>query len=136
MCLLRYNDSIQISAARCEEYAEHLEGYREHLARVVGEGQWSAREASLLAPGDGVAAAATYEVADALRHDDLTHILVIGIGGSNLGAQAIWSALGGHYASVAAVRPQLVFLDTTDPGLLARVRTLIGALPSPESIAT
>ncbi len=135
MCLLRYNDSIRLSAGTFEEHTEHLEGYRERMARVVAEQEWHAPQASLLAPSDDVAAQGTYAVADALKHDALEHVFLAGIGGSNLGTKAILDALGHHYATLATLRPHVHFLDTTDPSLLAHARTRIAALPAPESVA-
>ncbi|MDP3793734.1 MAG: hypothetical protein Q8R07_03195 [Candidatus Uhrbacteria bacterium] len=49
----------------------------------------------------------------------LKYVIVIGIGGSNLGAKAVYDAVYGSFDGLAEERyPKMLFLDTTDPEFL------------------
>ncbi|MEK7151985.1 MAG: hypothetical protein AAB773_00980, partial [Patescibacteria group bacterium] len=66
-------------------------------------------------------------VGAALRDKNTTslkYILVIGIGGSNLGTKAVYDALYGRFDILEPSRmPKMIFLDTTDPGILLHLES-------------
>ena len=52
----------------------------------------------------------------------MKYILVIGIGGSNLGAKAVYDALRGYFDPLClGTYPKILFLDTADPTFLKAV---------------
>ncbi len=52
-------------------------------------------------------------------HGNVKYIFVIGIGGSNLGAKAIYDALLGYHDPYEPTRaPKMLFADTTDPKII------------------
>lgn len=67
-----------------------------------------------------VPADALSRFADGVRADGLTDVLLLGMGGSSLGAEVVGHVLGG-----AAGAPALHVLDTTDPSHIARTASCI-----------
>ncbi|MBU0496630.1 MAG: hypothetical protein KKC68_04560 [Candidatus Thermoplasmatota archaeon] len=53
------------------------------------------------------------------------YILIIGIGGSNLGTQAIQEALLGRHYNLKKSRPKILYADTVDPDALTDIQTII-----------
>ena len=71
-------------------------------------------------PHAEVPADALSRFSDGVRADGLTDVLLLGMGGSSLGAEVIGLVLGG-----AAGAPALHVLDTTDPAQIARAASRI-----------
>ena len=71
-------------------------------------------------PQAGVPAGALNRFADGVRADGLTDVLLLGMGGSSLGAEVVGHGLGG-----AAGAPALHVLDTTDPAQISRTASRI-----------
>ncbi len=116
-----------------------MERYREKLQRIYTARQREAPEASLLAPHDEAHTAQAQEAVAQLRTSSLRYVVVIGIGGSNLGTRAVYDALGGFHATQFPTQdsyntPRMVFFDTVDAQALARGKALIDALQLPEEI--
>lgn len=80
--------------------------YLEKLQSIYTHKNYSAQEASVCLPSDESMLKAIEKVGEGLG-SDLKAVIVIGIGGSNLGAQAVYEAVEG------STRP-LFFLDTCD----------------------
>lgn len=103
-------------------YAGELGSYREHLERVVSEGDLVAKEASLCLPTDTVIQTLVNDLVSRYKTEQLRHIIVIGIGGSNLGTQAIYNALGGDdQYPIDGQGAVIHFLDTFDQKALDRL---------------
>ena len=71
-------------------------------------------------PHAEVPADALRRFADEVRADGLTDVLLLGMGGSSLGAEVVGAVLGG-----AEGAPALHVLDTTDPAQIARTASRI-----------
>ena len=71
-------------------------------------------------PHADVPADALRRFADGVRADGLTDVLLLGMGGSSLGAEVVGHVLGG-----AEGAPALHVLDTTDPAQIARTASRI-----------
>jgi glucose-6-phosphate isomerase len=100
-------------------YLDTLDTYRAHLDGVVKKNDYSAPEASLLLPGDAGIRQAVAHARQWAWRDNLRYVIVIGIGGSNLGAQAVADALD------VRGNAELLFLDTTSSATMERcMRTL------------
>ena len=93
-----------ISAKELGSAAKQLESYRRHLVGVREKGGFDDLECSInLAFSKHIDA--ILEKAEAYRTKQLKIIVVIGIGGSNLGTQAVYDALPGKNI-------EILFLDT------------------------
>jgi len=107
---------------------DQLQAYRKRLLSVIAAGGYVADEASLNLSDD---AALRERVAHKIRDthtDALKYIIVIGIGGSNLGTKAIYEALVGTYDGLLEERhPKLLFLDTTNPFAFTTIKEIFDA---------
>lgn len=102
-----------------------LEDYRAHLKEVVEKGGVSEIEAFINTPSETEALTLVKEVVARFKAHPPKFVVVVGIGGSNLGAQTIYEAVGGAYVSISKdVHPKLFFLDTIDQGKIAVLKKL------------
>ncbi len=81
-----------------------------HLKGVVQNKLWSAAECSVCLPSYDAGLKEVLSLASKKQSSDLKMIVVIGIGGSNLGSKAVYEALGSHV--------DMIFLDTCDQALI------------------
>ncbi len=84
--------------------AASLESYRRELAQLVGKISYNTAESSIQLPYDEKSVAEILRLAKKKSSKSLKFVVVIGIGGSNLGTQAVFDAL--------EPRTDLLFLDT------------------------
>jgi len=79
---------------------------------TVQKTNYSTPESSIQLPFDGVLLEEVERLAKQLRRPTLQYVVVIGIGGSNLGTQAIYDAIAGSMNLLVDRLPKLLFLDT------------------------
>ncbi len=108
----------------------------EVLARAAHDHTYSSPETALAAPSDTRSIARVEATADALV-GNLRLVLIVGIGGSDLGARAIYDALLGYRAVVDPTHtPRLIFIESVEPEILERLDSHLSDLaPEPEHIA-
>ncbi len=113
--------------------AQSLRSSVRALQHVVDTADQQVPEASVLLPQ--MDTGEVEAVSDRLCSARLRYIVVIGIGGSNLGTKAIYDALYGYRDGLPTDRPQMVFVDSIDPALLNHhIETLIPTIASPEEV--
>jgi len=96
-------------------YQSGLAPYTERLKELWRGGGYEAPEASLNLPFDGAIVKSVKEAAQTLATSELSHVVIIGIGGSNLGARAVYDALQGFTDPLSPrKRPKALFLETLD----------------------
>jgi len=112
-----HNKSL-VSTEEMTALGERLSSYAQHLKEVSQHG-YEDNESSINLPSDkGLMESVGAAVRDK-KTTSLKCILVIGIGGSNLGTKAVYDALYGYFDPLAPSRaPRMVFLDTSDPRFL------------------
>ena len=91
--------------------ARRLLPYLADLDIILKTENWSHPAASILLPSAGECARQSLDLAKSLPKPSL--IIVIGIGGSNLGTAAVCQAVLGSHSNLLS-KPQLLFADTTD----------------------
>jgi glucose-6-phosphate isomerase len=102
-----------------------LEPYRVQLAQVAMTPEYTLPESSLQLPLDETLLANIQSITQQVRTPTLQYIIVIGIGGSNLGTQAIYETVAGSMNLLVDRLPTLLFLDTVaDEKMTAVTRTL------------
>lgn len=111
-----YEHSSGVSKKDLEETAQKLVPYISRLNTIAKKQNYEDDESSINLPFDH----ALHSAVRALKHKktsrELKYIIVIGIGGSNLGAKAVYDALGGCTDIVEPDRfPKIIFADTLDP---------------------
>ncbi|MHB1117938.1 MAG: hypothetical protein ACYCZ7_00185 [Minisyncoccota bacterium] len=113
---------------RAKEYAATMRA-------AMSDNSYKLPEASLRLPFDR----ALYERSRALATDlagaKLTYVVNIGIGGSNLGAKAVYEAIFGTLDAHSPFAPKMLFADTCSPELLSDiVEIILNEVTMPEEI--
>ncbi len=68
-------------------------------------------------------------------NSNLKYVLVIGIGGSNLGAKAVYDALQGHFDLLNTTYPKMIFVDTNNSKNLVNLKSFLNTeIESPSDI--
>lgn len=129
-----YKNAV-ISELSLSQLLLKLQDYHSHLQRVVSSGTYDLKEGSLNLPSDVQLLKTVHDLVQEKITNNLKYIVVIGIGGSNLGTKAIYDALCGYYDLLEGSRfPKMIFLDTQDPDVLTKVCHLINNLTSKDQI--
>ena len=109
----RHSPFSLISDSESRGVARTLESYLEHLRRAEKDEKYTALESSLYLPQDVEILRQCRELADRLRTASLKYVVVVGVGGSNLGAKAIYDALHGSLDALQTRRyPRAIFLES------------------------
>ena len=134
---LLYKDLAHIADEELRELRERLAPYTELVRHVLKTGGYQEFESSINLPFDAELLAEVLRMRDALHTPLLKYVIVIGIGGSNLGAKALYDALHGAFDVFESDRfPNLVFLDTTSPAFLSHIEKFIDThIASAEEVA-
>lgn len=115
----RYTDSARISEARIEEALPRLAGIVERMA-ALEPGAYAMPEAGIAAALDGM----QVEIALRIKAEmgSPQHVVLIGIGGSSIGTEAVYSALKN------ASSPTLTVLDVVDAERVEAVAEMLKAV--------
>lgn len=106
--------------ARIAEYTEIL---KEVAAKKTGV--YDTHEHSIRLPLDaGILAEVQYQV-ERYFTTQLRYVIVVGIGGSNLGTQAVYDALRRERDGIHNSYPQLIFLDTVSTSLFLDIERVL-----------
>lgn len=104
----------------------------QQVRQVLEAGRYSAPEASVNLPGDSEIIAQVAQVVQQVDTVQLRYVFLVGIGGSYLGAKAVYDALFSMRDMVPHTQTRLVCLDTNNPALLASIQQIIATLRTPE----
>ena len=91
-----YRESANISDSELAELNELLVDYKAYLALVAKSGGYTDKESSINLPSDEALLRDVLAVSEAKGGRELKYIVVIGIGGSDLGTKAIYDSLYGN----------------------------------------
>lgn len=107
-----------------------------NLRAAAQDHRYRSPGAALALPDDPALPNRVTAAVASLKSARLKLVFVVGIGGSNLGAQAVADALQGRAEwRVSPPHPQLFFVDTTEPVLLSAARAASETLAAPEEVA-
>jgi glucose-6-phosphate isomerase len=120
-----HSEESLVDKVEIQQKADSLSDYIKHLGSVSKRDDYSDLECSISLPFDKRVLEQTKKVASAIKTPTLQYIVVIGIGGSNLGTQAIYDATAGSMNLLGDRLPKLLFLDTvSDEKMTAVIRHL------------
>jgi glucose-6-phosphate isomerase len=123
-----------VSDGIIKAHTQSLAVCRETLRKASVDMAYTTPESALAAPFD----ARGIDVALAYAKEFGTHIktvLLVGIGGSDLGTRAIYDALWGYVdRTITHHTPRLVCFDTIEPETLARCNKIIETHNTPEEV--
>lgn len=116
--ILKHDNSL-LSEKEIKSSLKELKGYLAHIKDIHQSKNYTLPESSINLPFDDAAKNEVLRLAEKKKTGELKYILVIGIGGSNLGAKAIYDALRGYFDPFRPeIYPKILFLDTADPAFL------------------
>jgi len=92
--------------------------YVQELSSVAKAQDWSNPACSLILPNERKFLKQSASLAQKYPHCSL--LIVVGIGGSNLGAMAVLQAISGPYSRLLSI-PQVLFADTCDARTLSQI---------------
>lgn len=123
-----------VPAEAIEALGRTLEPYREKLNGIVSSADYSGSESLINLPDDEHLREEVSRLAQEKR-GSLSAVIVVGIGGSNMGTKAIYDALGGYYDSLDLEKsPRMFFAETVDTRHMRRISSLIEQMESPEEV--
>lgn len=103
-----------------------LSEYSSHLKNILNDSSYSQSEASLYLPLDSTFITQSLELSEVYISKGVKYLFIVGIGGSNLGAQAIYYALKEKIDQ----RLKVVFLDTLSKESIKEALDIIAQLSS------
>lgn len=118
-----------ISRSKLAFLVRRLAPYLKRLQAVASTGDYERPEGSINLPGDANLLRRVKTVAGAKVTRRLKYVVVVGIGGSSLGAQAIYGALTGYFDGLRPSRfPKMIFAESCEPAFVASVSRLLRGL--------
>lgn len=117
-----WKDTAQVDEMEIAPHLERAVQYNERLKAVWKKGGYDAPESSLNLPFDTTLLEIRARAHEMLAVSKLKYILVIGIGGSSLGSEAVYAALRGFIDHLEPEAfPRLIFLDTLESEYMERL---------------
>lgn len=125
-----------VEPGRYDDIKASVNTYTEKLREVVEEGGYEPPEASLNLPDDKKMLSSIRTIADEKTAEgELHYVILVGIGGSNLGAMAAYEAIVGTLdAHIGDRLPKIIFADTVSPTLIAQVERIVESMDDPREI--
>lgn len=121
---MKYQGQTNPKAKGTIDEARVLE-YVATMRAAMSDSSYSLPEASLRLPFDEELLKKSEALAMKLAGPKLAYILDIGIGGSNLGAKALYEATAGVMDPYTPFAPKIIFADTCAPELLSDIIELL-----------
>lgn len=108
------------------ETPQVLSGYIHELRDILekNSGEYPAHDHLIKLARDKKVFTEAESAANKYRTKDLKYIVVVGIGGSNLGTKAVYDALRGQLDLIGAASPKMLFADTISAPLLSHMIAL------------
>ena len=114
-----YKNIAGVGEAEIQKSRELLLEYIAECSQGVQNKNYEMNEASLCLVDDAEKINTVQKLIEKKKTNLLKYIIVVGIGGSNLGTKAIYDAIYGGFDLLQEKRfPKMIFLDTTDPEYL------------------
>lgn len=118
-------EAVNIIEEKIELEENKLFEYTLHLKNVLNDNSYLLDESSIYLPLDTDFYDQSYTLAKKYKTEKLRFVFVIGIGGSNLGTQAVYNAIRGNLNQITNDLPKLIFLETTSAKYIEDVFKLI-----------
>jgi glucose-6-phosphate isomerase len=132
---LSYRNSSMIGDQVFIDYSKKLNSYISYLHDFVSNINYEEKEASLNLVNDQSICEQVLKLAKEISSPKLKYVIVVGIGGSNLGAMAIYNALSRNMPAFSFDKPKIIFLDTNNFKLILNtIEVLKKEVSSPEEI--
>lgn len=115
-----------------DQIPDTLSKYIGELRSIAGQdsGEYLSHEHLIRLPRDSKIFTDVQIAVDKYKTDDLKYIVVIGIGGSNLGAKAVYESIRGQLDLASTKYPKILFADTVSAPLLSDILSIVSTLTS------
>ena len=129
-------EHMLVSEQRMKEVGASMRPYIDELVHTARTRKDGRGEYAITTPFDHEALKAVLDMKSKTVNHALKYVVVVGIGGSNLGSKAIYDSLRGHFDVLEpASFPKMLFADTCDPEWLARFSSFLEhRINSPEEV--
>ncbi len=124
-----------VSEAELKDRAGSLCDSVSRFKKISTQTDYLEPESSLHLPFDEQILKQVRDVAAAIKTNTLQYVVVIGIGGSNLGTQAVYDAVAGSMNLLVDRLPKLLFLDTVSDEKMTSVTRTLERLPKKDDFA-
>src|SRR3989344_482754 len=132
---LIYQDTADIDPVDLSSGEQELKEYLGLVNKVMESGRYDEPESSINLSFDEGFKKSLLERVKEEKNPGLKYIVVVGIGGSNLGTMALYQALRGMDVFMHDKDPKIIFIDTVSPPLIAKaIGFLNNQINSPEEI--
>ncbi len=122
--IIKHKDAL-VAESEIESVASRLSDYFVFLKSVVEKRGYDIPESFLLLPDDKELFQKTEDMARLFSGDPLKYVIIVGIGGSNLGAAAVYDGIFPKGNMLSDHHPKLIFSDTTNPKEMEIVKKII-----------
>lgn len=120
-----YKETSRIKTVSIKKSASSLKTYQLNLKKLLRKIKYEDLESSICLPFDKKSVRQVGSVIKKKSVKSLKYVVVIGIGGSNLGSKAIYDSIRGSFDFINNKKPKLLFLDTISQ---QKVLSIAGAL--------
>ena len=119
---LVYQDTAQVESIDLALAEKELKEYIGFLNKIVESGRYDEPESSVNLSFDESFKKSLLDKIKEKRNKELKYVIVVGIGGSNLGTMALYRALRGRLdVFLHAGDPKMIFVDTVSSSLVSQV---------------
>lgn len=119
--------NAQMEKSEVAAKAAQLKPYLDKLCQIRSGG-YNYPESFINLPFDKDMIALSEKMAEEKGGKDLKYIVIVGIGGSNLGALALYEAIFGKLHIAKAGYPKILFLDTNDQNTFEDVKEILSGV--------
>jgi glucose-6-phosphate isomerase len=117
---------VLLSEKELKHTTASLVGYHRHIQKVQQKGGYEFDEGSVNLTSDSNLLKEVQILVKKKKTSGLKYVVVVGIGGSNLGTMAVYDALKGKLDQLDSKRfPKVVFVDTVSPLLLQQTQEIL-----------
>ncbi len=113
-----FSDGSNLKKEEIEQKKEKILQTIKQIERTIKEKEWSSPYAEVLLPLEKKKILEIQKVAR--NYKDVSLVILIAIGGSNLGTIAVYEALRGKLANLINI-PRMLYADTVDPDYLEKI---------------
>lgn len=120
------NQNAQVTSEEIFSGVNKLKDYRFHLQKVAQTNDYNFLESSINLPFDEEVYHQVIQLNQKMVTKNLKYIVVIGIGGSNLGTKAVYDTRFGYFDMLEPERlPKMIFMDTLDAEFASRLNAFL-----------
>lgn len=133
--IFSYKNTAHVKKEILVKTADSLAEYIVQVNEIAKHDNYSFHESFINLPLDEQVVQHLTALKKKLVAAKLKYIVVVGIGGSNLGTKAIYDALFGSYDLIEPKRtPKVLFADTSDTASISKLAKFLSEIASPEEV--